>query len=90
MFATVRAACRYPSGWTQWWVGSISPNDLNFTAEHTGRIDYGAPGISSLFAGKTATSAQPPFVRRVLFGFTGWSTGAPCRPPFSATVVHRR
>jgi sucrose-6-phosphate hydrolase SacC (GH32 family) len=64
----------YPSGWTQWFVGTISDNDLNFTVEHTGRIDYGAPGISSLFAGKTGTSMAPPFNRRVLFGFSGWSS----------------
>ena len=64
----------YPSGWTQWFVGTISANDLNFTVEHTGRIDYGAPGISSLFAGKTGTSMAPPFNRRVLFGFSGWSS----------------
>jgi sucrose-6-phosphate hydrolase SacC (GH32 family) len=64
----------YPSGWTQWFVGTISANDLNFTVEHTGRIDYGAPGISSLFAGKTGTSMMPPYRRRVLFGFSGWSS----------------
>ena len=47
---------------------------LNFTAENTGRIDYGAPGGSSLFAGKTGASMVAPFDRRVLFGFSGWST----------------
>ena len=64
----------YPTGWTQWWTGTISGDGRKFTAEHTGRIDYGAPGGSSLFAGKTGTSMVAPFDRRVLFGFSGWST----------------
>ena len=59
----------------KWFVGTITANDTTFIPEHTGRIDYGAPGISSLFAGKTGTSMLPPFDRRVLFGFSGWSSG---------------
>ena len=35
----------YPSGWTQWFVGTISANDLNFTVESTGQSVRGDGAI---------------------------------------------
>ena len=37
------------------------------------RRDHGASGISTIYAAKTGTSAQPPFNRRILLGFGGWT-----------------
>ena len=62
-------------GTSHWWVGSLSDDDLTFTAESTGRWDHGLPGFSSIYAAKSGTTALPyegPFKRRVLFGFGGW------------------
>jgi hypothetical protein len=58
------------------WVGEMSSDDLKFIPdEKTGppdRLDYGAVGVSTMYAGKTGTEALPPFTRRVLMGFTGY------------------
>jgi sucrose-6-phosphate hydrolase SacC (GH32 family) len=62
-------------GTSHWWVGSLSDDDLTFTAEATGRFDYGPGGYSSIYAAKSGTSALEPFTRRVLFGFGGWREG---------------
>ena len=59
-------------GTSHWWVGTLSSDDLKFTAEATGRFDWGLAGFSSLYAAKSGTSAHEPFTRRVLFGFGGW------------------
>jgi sucrose-6-phosphate hydrolase SacC (GH32 family) len=61
------------NGWTQFWVGQMSDDDLKFLPDYTGRLDYGASGISTIYAAKTGTSALPPFDRRVLLGFGGWT-----------------
>ena len=61
-------------GYVQWWIGEMSSDDLKFLPESTGRLDHGEAGISSIFAAKSGTSALPPFDRRVVFGFTGWSS----------------
>ena len=61
-------------GFTFFLVGTISADDLAFTAEYSGRLDYGANGISSMYCGKTATEASPPYTRRVVFSFSGWSS----------------
>ncbi len=37
------------------------------------RRDHGASGISTIYAAKTGTTAQPPFNRRILLGFGGWT-----------------
>eukprot|EP01048_Picozoa_sp_COSAG05_P011058 COSAG05_NODE_1016_length_6185_cov_4.604831_5_plen_757_part_00 len=64
-------------GYTQYWVGSISSDDMNFVAEYSARLDFGKASISSIYAAKTGslTSALPPFERRVLFGFSGCGSG---------------
>jgi sucrose-6-phosphate hydrolase SacC (GH32 family) len=62
-------------GTSHWWTGTLSKDDLAFTAEATGRWDYGLPGFSSMYAAKSGTSALAPFTRRVLFGFSGWRAG---------------
>ena len=36
------------------------------------RLDWGAVGVSTIYAGKTGTSALKPFTRRVLVSFTGY------------------
>eukprot|EP00662_Eupelagonemidae_sp_cell21_P057378 gene57378-biopygen111561 len=73
-FVTVPGAAplRNTEGTAHWWVGTISGNDLHFTAESTGRLDYGKPGFSSTYAAKSGANAFAPFTRRVLFGFDGW------------------
>ena len=62
-------------GTSHWWVGKISDDDLKFTAEATGRFDWGPGGFSSIYAAKSGSQAQEPFTRRVLFGFGGWREG---------------
>eukprot|EP01043_Picozoa_sp_COSAG02_P052605 COSAG02_NODE_5692_length_4119_cov_2.601244_5_plen_336_part_00 len=62
-------------GYTQYWVGSISDNDLNFVQDYSAKLDYGATSISSIYAAKTGTEALPPYTRRVAFGFSGWGNG---------------
>ena len=59
------------NGHSHFWVGRMAANDSRLVPDYAGRLDYGANGISSLYAAKTATSARPPFERRVLFGFGG-------------------
>ena len=58
------------------WVGEMSSDDRQFIRDQkTGppdRLDYGAVGVSTMYAGKTGTEALPPFTRRVLMGFTGY------------------
>eukprot|EP01052_Picozoa_sp_SAG31_P026804 SAG31_NODE_2456_length_5663_cov_8.660361_5_plen_117_part_00 len=61
----------------QWYrVGEMSEDDLKFVPDQKSgppdRLDYGAVGISTIYAGKTGTSAFPPFTRRVLVSFTGY------------------
>ena len=65
-------------GWTQFWVGTITDDDLSFVPEYTSKLDFGHPGISSLYGAKTGTNRHAPFDRRVLFGFGGWSQSGPC------------
>ena len=65
-------------GWTQFWIGTISDDDLTFIPEYTSKLDFGHPGISSLYGAKTGTNSVAPFTRRVLFGFGGWSQAGPC------------
>ena len=36
-------------GTSHWWVGTLSDDDLKFTAEATGRFDWGLAGFSSLY-----------------------------------------
>ena len=62
-------------GTSHWWVGSISADDLRFTAEATGRFDHGMAGFSSMYAAKSGAAATAPFTRRLLFGFGGWWEG---------------
>jgi hypothetical protein len=54
----------------------MSGDDLKFIPDRKNgppdRLDYGAVGVSTIYAGKTGTSAQPPFTRRVLVSFTGY------------------
>ena len=61
------------NGWTQLWVGEMSDDDLTFIPDYTDRLDFGASGISTIYAAKTGTSALPPFERRILLGFGGWT-----------------
>ena len=61
----------------QWYrIGRMSDDDLKFIPDQTSgppdRLDWGAVGISTIYAGKTGTSALPPFTRRVLVAFTGY------------------
>lgn len=62
-------------GYTQYWVGSISDDDLTFVEEYSAKLDYGKTSISSIYAAKTGTQARPPYTRRVVFGFSGWGNG---------------
>lgn len=66
------APLKNTEGTNHWWVGTISDDDLHFTAESTGRFDYGQPGFSSMYAAKSGTQASAPFTRRLLFAFAGW------------------
>jgi hypothetical protein len=54
----------------------MSSDDLKFVPDQKSgppdRLDYGAVGVSTIYAGKTGTSALPPFTRRVLVAFTGY------------------
>lgn len=54
----------------------MSSDDLKFVPDQKSglpdRLDYGAVGVSTIYAGKTGTSALPPFTRRVLIAFTGY------------------
>lgn len=54
----------------------MSSDDLKFIPDQKSgppdRLDYGAVGVSTIYAGKTGTSALPPFARRVLIAFTGY------------------
>ena len=54
----------------------MSSDDLKFVPDRKSgppdRLDYGAVGVSTIYAGKTGTSALPPFRRRVLIAFTGY------------------
>ena len=61
------------NGWTQLWVGEMSQDDLTFKPDYSDRLDHGASGISTIYAAKTGTTAQPPFNRRILLGFGGWT-----------------
>eukprot|EP01047_Picozoa_sp_COSAG01_P051497 COSAG01_NODE_5321_length_4335_cov_3.928234_3_plen_150_part_00 len=61
----------------QWYrIGEMSGDDLKFIPDRKSgppdRLDYGAVGVSTIYAGKTGTSARPPFTRRVLVSFTGY------------------
>jgi hypothetical protein len=61
----------------QWYrIGEMSSDDLKFVPDEKSgppdRLDYGAVGVSTIYAGKTGTSALPPFTRRVLIAFTGY------------------
>lgn len=61
----------------QWYrIGEMSSDDLKFVPDQKSgppdRLDYGAVGVSTIYAGKTGTSALPPFTRRVLIAFTGY------------------
>lgn len=53
----------------QWWIGTVSGNPPQFTAENVGIMDYG-----NGYAAKTGTTfASGSNDRRVVFGFTGWN-----------------
>jgi hypothetical protein len=50
----------YSCGTSHFWVGTLSADDLTFTAESTGRFDYGLPGFSSMYASKSGEKTQTP------------------------------
>ena len=85
----------------QWYrVGEMSGDDLKFVPDQKrgppDRLDYGAVGVSTIYAGKTGTSALPPFTRRVLVSFTGYGNryltncGFDGEKPFAGSLVSVR